>query len=64
MLKLSAAVQEKERAFDKKLERIYFLHPHLAMFLACLAAPILVLAAVILSTLIVALPIGLLLGWL
>lgn len=64
MLRLSAAVHKKEMAFDEKLEHIFFCHPYLGMFFACIVAPIMVLVAVALGTCIIALPMGLIFGWL
>lgn len=64
MLKLSTAVHRKELELDEKLERIFFHHPYFGMFLVGIVAPIMVLAAVFLATCAVALPLGLIFGWL
>lgn len=64
MLRLSAAVHKKEMAFDEKMEHFFLLHPYFALFFAGIVAPIMVLAAVVLGTCIIALPMGLIFGWL
>lgn len=63
MLRLSAAVHKKEMEFDEKMEQIFLRHPYFGMFLVGIVAPIMVVAAVALFTCILALPMGLIFGW-
>lgn len=64
MLKLSAIVHTQNKVTDKDMERMFFYHPYIGMFLCCIAMPILVLAAVSAGCCAVMLPISFLMGWL
>lgn len=64
MLELSAAVHKKKGISDQKIERLFFLHPYIGMFICCVVMPTLVLAAVAMVTCMIILPVAFIMGWL
>ncbi len=64
MLRLSAVKHKKDGSFDEKVEHIFFLHPYFTLFFYGMVVPIMILVAVVFGTCIIALPLGLILGWL
>ncbi|WP_435029242.1 hypothetical protein [Levyella massiliensis] len=64
MLKPIAVAQQKEIAFEEKLECYFCHHAYFFLFFTGILAPILVLVAVALVTCIIMIPMSLLFGWL
>lgn len=64
MNRFSAEAQKREKDLDEKMAGILFMHPALSMLLFGIAAPIMILAAVTLSTCAIVLPLALIFGWL
>ena len=63
-MRMTKSIQNLERGFDAKAERFLWRHPILGFFSIFIGMPLLTLAGVCASTVLVVFPIGWLLGWL
>lgn len=63
-MRMTRSIQNLERGFDARAERFLWHHPVLGFFSIFIGMPLLTLAGVCASTVLVVFPIGWLLGWL
>ncbi len=64
MMSIKKSIDEWTNRFDKRAEMFAFHHPYLAYFVMFIVMPVLVLVAVFIGTVIIALPMAWIMGWL
>ena len=64
MMSIKKSIDERPNRFDKRAEMFAFHHPYLAYFVMFIVMPVLVLVAVFIGTVIIALPMAWIMGWL
>lgn len=63
-MRMKSSIQNFEHSFDARAERFLWHHPFLGFLSILLGVPLLTLAGVCASTVLVVFPLGWLLGWL